>query len=137
MREGAGLSGIFEPKAIAKAKIFERFSHDAAENGADHAAGQRPFGDTSGPQIHIVGGGIDLHVFVKGFVGERSSQISPVASATESAEFAVGVVGGNAVITAALDVQRGQIRAESAGFISEEMIGQLENKYPELIFLRF
>jgi hypothetical protein len=41
------------------------------------------------------------------------------------------------VITAALDVQRGQIRAESAGFISEEMIGQLENKYPELIFLRF
>jgi hypothetical protein len=41
------LAGILEPKAIAKTKILERFSHDATENGADHAAGQRPFGDTS------------------------------------------------------------------------------------------
>jgi hypothetical protein len=64
------LTGILEPKAITKAKILERFSHDATENWTDHAAGQRPFGDTSRPQINVVGSGVGLNVFLEGFVIE-------------------------------------------------------------------
>lgn len=100
----ARLSGIFEPETIAEPQVFECFSHDAAENRADHTAGQRPFRDASWPQVEIVRVLIGLHVHVKRFVGEGSGQVVPASCSTKSAEFAVGIVGRDTVIAAALNV---------------------------------
>ena len=77
--EWTGPSGVFVPEAIALAQIAESLAHDAAEDGTDHAAGHRPFGDAGRPQIDVVGTGVNLLIFTQSVVGEGVAQLRPTS----------------------------------------------------------
>ena len=91
-RERAGLSGIFEPVAVADAQVMERASDDAAEDGPDHASGQWSFGDAGRPQVQVVGRRVHAGKVFERLVAKDTLQVVPGASSLQTAVAAVGVV---------------------------------------------
>ena len=101
-------------------------THYATEGGSHHAAWAGTFRNTGRPQIYIVHGGIEARVSLESFVSEHSVEVIPRAGTLKATEFAPSVVRRDAMIAAALNVQRGQIGTKSAGVFLEEVVSQLK-----------
>ena len=113
------------PEAIAKSQILERFTDDATEYGTDHGTGRGSLGDAGSPQIDVIGRLVDGGKVLVRVVDESSVQVVPAASGFESAVLAEGVVRGDAVVSASLHVQSGQIQSPVLVRVLEQMIGHL------------
>jgi len=72
-----------------------------------------------------------------GDVGDLGSQIVEAASARQPAQDPPGVIPGQAVVAAPLDVQRRQVQAERAGRSREQVLGQAaDDEAVELLMRR-
>ena len=116
--EAAGPASVLVPEPIAESKVVELLGHQAAEGWAHHGSGQRLFGDSGGPDVDVLDGGVVLSPSVDGLVVEGAVHVLPALEGLDAAELSPPVVARDAVLASALQVEGSQIEAEVfAGFL--------------------
>ena len=128
--EFAGEMG-FVVEAIAIAEADELLAQDAVEHGADHGAGEVGFTEAADPAVDEIEGAVDLlHGLPDGGVGIDVAEFARGALAEGLADFGVA---GQAVITAALHVEGGEIESAGAGRAEEEVADVIDDVAVEFL----
>ena len=111
LAEATCLVVVFVPETIATAQAAELVADDTGECGTDQTALQRRLHQATCPQVDVVNRGVHLFQTFNDLRCHLSAQIFKVNGTFQVARSAVFVVRTEAVISSALDVQRGQIES--------------------------
>lgn len=68
---------------------------------------------------------VDIHVPPDGLVAHGAEHVMELVHAWQTAELPEGVVGGQTMLTAALDVDGSQVHTEAMVGLLEQMVGHL------------
>ena len=124
-------------KMINLPQTAELIANDASESRSYQTALERSFNQTTGPQINIVYGSVDLFEAFDNLGRHFSAKIFECGSSFQVASRPVFVVWSQSVIAAALDVESSQIETgERHSFGLEEMVGDLASHKLIQIFHR-
>ncbi len=123
--EAAGPASVLVPEAIAVAEGAELLADDAGKCRAHHGAGQGLLGDSSRPQIDIIGRFVDGSIGRDSVVAKNTNEVAPTVDAGEATPLTPGSVRGNSMITTTLNVDSSQVKAELLARLLEEMVGHL------------
>src|SRR5262249_33672720 len=100
---------VLEPEPVAVANALELVGDDSLEERPKAAAGDMVFRQTSYPKIDVVDVAVELlELGLDVGIGRDLSKTGNLWQAVSGAD---GVVVGQAVVAAALDVERGQVEA--------------------------
>lgn len=110
--EGASLVGLLVEEPVAPAQPDELVAEDAGEGGSDEGALGRPLGHQRREQVDLLNAGVDVLERVDGLRLHLLDEVLPPGGPGQAAHGAPVVVGRDAVVAAALDVERHQVQAE-------------------------